>query len=85
MKSQSSFHGIVALTAYESILLPCNALLLVGVGVGETFNLTGFATKQTVQVGTDLVAFGFDGGVALSTSCLEADLVCHAARKAGDC
>ena len=47
-----------------------NTLLLVGIGVGETVDLTSLASEQTVEVGTDLIAFSLDDSVALSASCL---------------
>jgi len=43
----------------QSLLLPCNALLLVRVCVRETLDLTGLAAEETVQVGTNLVALAF--------------------------
>lgn len=56
---------------YQSVLVPLNGLLLVGIGVCETLNGTSVAAEKTVQVGTDLVSLTLTESVALSTSCLE--------------
>jgi len=40
---------------YESVVVPGDALLLVGIGVGEALDLTSLATKKTVKVGTNLL------------------------------
>lgn len=45
--------------------------MLVGVGVGETLNLTGLAAEETVQSRADLVALTLLQGVALSATGLE--------------
>lgn len=55
----------------ESVVVPLNALLLVGIGVGVALDGTGLAAPETVQSGTDLVAAVLLNGVALSTSGLE--------------
>lgn len=57
--------------AYQSALVPLDALLLVGIGVGETVNSTGLASEETVKVGTDLVALTLLQVVALSAAGLE--------------
>lgn len=54
--------------ADQCIFCPSNSLLLVGIGVGEALDLTGLATEETVQVGSDLVALRLHSGVALCTS-----------------
>ena len=36
------------ISTYQSLLVPRDTLLLVGVGVGETLNLTGLAAEETV-------------------------------------
>lgn len=46
---------------YQSLLVPLNTGLLVGVGVGVALNGTGLTAKQTVELGADLVgAVGLD-------------------------
>ena len=55
----------------ESLVVPLNTLLLVGVGVGVAIDGTRRAAKETVQGRADLVAAVLLNGVALSTSCLE--------------
>jgi hypothetical protein len=56
---------------YESTLIPGDSLLLVGIGVGESFNLAGLTTEKTVQVWSDLVTICSFCAVALRASCLE--------------
>lgn len=56
---------------YQGILVPCDAGLLVGIGVGEAFNGAGLSAKEAVKVRADLVALGLDDRVALSASGLE--------------
>lgn len=57
--------------AYESLVVPLDALLLVGVGVGVALDGTGLAAPKAVQSRADLVAaVGLDG-VALSATGLE--------------
>jgi hypothetical protein len=55
----------------ESVVVPLNALLLVGIGVGVAINGAGLAAPETVQSRSDLVAAVLLNGVALSTSGLE--------------
>ena len=57
--------------AYQSVVIPGDALLLVRVGVREALNLTGLAAKQAVQVWADLVALALLQRVALSASGLD--------------
>jgi len=56
---------------YEGVLVPLDALLLVGVRVGEAVDGTGVATEKTVKVGSDLVALTLLQVVALLASGLE--------------
>lgn len=51
--------------AYESVVVPLNTLLLVGVGVGETVDGASLATEQTVKVWTNLVSLALLQVVAL--------------------
>jgi hypothetical protein len=54
---------------YESLLVPLNTLLLVGVGVGVALDLAGLASEQTVKSGTGLGgSAGLDGVALLATS-----------------
>ncbi|KAI6768745.1 hypothetical protein HG531_010934 [Fusarium graminearum] len=55
----------------ESVVVPLNTLLLVGIGVRVTLDGTGLAAPETVQSRSDLVATILLNGVALSTSGLE--------------
>lgn len=55
----------------ESVLVPDDTLLLVGVGVGEALGLARLAAKQTVEVRSDLVLTASLKGVALSAAGLE--------------
>ena len=54
--------------AYQSVLIPGDALLLVGIGVGEALDLTGLTAKEPVKVGSDLVGTACLEGVALSAT-----------------
>lgn len=56
---------------HQSLLSPDNALLLVGIGVGETFYLSRLTSEQAVQVRTDLIRAAGLEGVALSAAGLE--------------
>lgn len=58
-------------TTYQSVLIPGDALLLVGVGVGVTVDLASLAAEETVQVGTNLVALTLAESVALGATGLE--------------
>jgi hypothetical protein len=53
---------------YESILLPCNALLLVRIGIREALHLASFTAEQTVQIWTDLVTLALLQCMALGAS-----------------
>jgi len=55
----------------QGILSPYDALVHVSGGVGETFNLTGLASEETVKVRSDFVRSTFFEGMALSTSRFE--------------
>jgi len=55
----------------QGLVIPCDTLLLVCVGVGVALDLTGLTTEETVQVGTSLVGTALLEGVALSASSLE--------------
>lgn len=56
---------------YQSVLLPLNALLLVGIGVCVTLNGTGVTAEKTVQGRANLVAATSLDSVALSATGLE--------------
>jgi hypothetical protein len=55
----------------EGLLVPGDALLLVGVGVGVALDGTGLAAEETVQSRADLVAAVLLDGVALRAAGLE--------------
>lgn len=55
----------------QGIFVPLNALLLVGVRVGEARNLARLAAKEAVQRGTDLVGSSGVDGMALVAAGLE--------------
>lgn len=55
----------------EGVLVPSDALLLVGVGVGVALDLTSLAAEETVEHRADLVALALLQGVALSAAGLE--------------
>lgn len=57
--------------AYQSLVVPLDALLLVGVGVGVTLDRTGLTAPEAVQSRADLVAAVLVDGVALSATGLE--------------
>lgn len=56
---------------YQSLVVPGDALLLVGVGVGVAVDGAGLAAKQAVQRRADLVAAVLLNGVALRAARLE--------------
>lgn len=56
---------------YQSVLLPLDALLLVGIRVGITLHGAGVTAEQAMQSGSDLVAAASLDGVALGTTGLE--------------
>jgi hypothetical protein len=55
----------------ESVLVPVDGALLVGVGVGEAGNLAGLAAEETVELRANLVALALLEGVALCATGLE--------------
>lgn len=57
--------------AYQSLVGPGDALLLVGIGVGVAGDGARLAAKEAVQGGADLVAAVLVDGVALSAAGLE--------------
>lgn len=61
--------------AHQSVVVPLNTGLLVGIGVGVTLGGTGLTAEETVQVGADLVGTTGLGGVALSATGLEIRLL----------
>jgi len=56
---------------YQSLLVPGDALLLVGVGVGVAVDGAGLAAEKAVQRRADLVAAVLLDGVALGAARLE--------------
>ena len=57
--------------AYQSLLVPLNALLLVGVCVRVALDGAGVAAEEAVEGGADLVAAVLLDGVALGAAGLE--------------
>lgn len=55
----------------ERLVVPGDALLLVGIGVGVALDGAGLAAEEAVQGRADLVAAGGVDGVALSAARLE--------------
>lgn len=55
----------------HGVLVPGDALLLVGVGVGEAVDRAGLAAENAVERGADLVAAVLLEGVALRAAGLE--------------
>lgn len=55
----------------EGVVVPGDALLLVGIGVGVALDGAGLAAEEAVQGRADLVAAILLDGVALSTTGLE--------------
>lgn len=58
-------------STYQSVVVPLNTLLLVGIGVGVAVDGTSLAAEEAVQRRTDLVAAASLDGVALSATGLE--------------
>ena len=58
-------------SAYESVVVPGDALLLVGIGVGVAVDGAGLAAEEAVERGADLVAAASLDGVALRAARLE--------------
>lgn len=54
--------------SYQSVLVPGNTGLLVGIGVGVALDGASLAAEQTVQVGTNLVGTALLDGVALGAA-----------------
>jgi hypothetical protein len=52
----------------QRLVVPVNALVDVGGGVGETLDLAGLTAKETVEVGADLVGLAGADGVALGAT-----------------
>jgi len=52
----------------QGVLVPSDALLLVGIGVGVTVDLTGLTAEEAVEHGANLVALTLLQGMALSAS-----------------
>lgn len=57
--------------AYESVLVPLDTLLLVGIGVGVSLDLARLAAKETEERRTSLVGSSVSDGVALLAASLE--------------
>ena len=55
----------------ESVVVPLNTLLLVGIGVSVTLDVTRLSAEKAVESRSNLVAAVLLNGVALSTSGLE--------------
>lgn len=55
----------------QCVLVPGDALLLVGVGVRVAVDLAGLAAEEAMEHGADLVALTLLQGVALSAAGLE--------------
>lgn len=56
---------------HQSVLVPGDTLLLVGVCVGVALDGASLAAEEAVESGADLVAAAGLKGVALSAPCLE--------------
>jgi hypothetical protein len=72
--------------AYQSVVVPGDTLLLVGVGVGVAIDGAGLTAKQAVQRRADLVATVLLNGVALRAARLEEvgtllDVTCGGSRQ----
>jgi hypothetical protein len=63
--------AVSGVSTYQSVLLPCDALLLVGVCVREALDGAGFAAEEAVKRGADLVAAALLEGMALGAPGLE--------------
>ena len=59
------------ISIYQSIVIPGNSLCLVGIGVGEAIYGSSLSSKETVQVGANLVCLALTKSVALCASSLE--------------
>jgi hypothetical protein len=65
----------VAVGTYQSVLVPLNTGLLVGVGVGVALGGTSLTAEETVKVGADLVGTAGLNGVALGATGLKKELL----------
>lgn len=63
-------HSGTKSSAYQSVLIPSDTGLLVGIGVGIAINGTGLTAKETVELGADLVGTVLLDSVALSAASL---------------
>jgi hypothetical protein len=61
--------------SYQSVLVPGDTSLLVGVGVGVAVGLTGLTAEEAAQVGADLVGTTSLDSVALSAASLKDSLL----------
>lgn len=61
----------MAVGTYQSVLVPLNTGLLVGVGVGVALGGASLTAEETVEVGADLVGTAGLGGVALGATGLK--------------
>ena len=59
------------LATYQSLVVPLDALLLVGIGVGVAVDGASLAAEEAVQSRADLVTAAGLEGVALSAAGLE--------------
>ena len=55
----------------QGALIPNNALLLVGIGILETCNLTGLTAKEAKEIGADFVSAALLKSMALLATGLE--------------
>ena len=62
------------IATYQRVLLPRHSLILVGLGVCETFDLTRLAAEKAMQVGTDLITLVCFEVMTLCASCLLSNL-----------
>lgn len=58
----------MSLGTHQSVVVPFNTGLLVGIGVGVALGGTGLTAEKTAQVGADLVGTASLDGVALSAT-----------------
>lgn len=56
---------------HQTLVVPGDTLLLVGIGVGVALDLTGLTAEETPQVGADLVGTALLESVALRATGLE--------------
>jgi hypothetical protein len=65
---------------HQSVVVPFNTGLLVGVGVGVALGGTGLTAEETVQVGANLVGTASLDSVALSATGLGKSLLAWVSR-----